>query len=268
MTTLICTLLLAQGVPTDKEAEAAVAAWRAAVKGAVEEARIAALRAALETPHEKVIKAVAEVFTADTEKVRLEAAALLAEVDHPASADALVAALQHNFRRPEVLKVLVASFADLEWQRACPALEGFLARTSQDGVLEALPELIELLGRLGSVSSIGPLASFVDRIQGAKKSDLGGERRLEERALVALASITGQRFRRGSEYEEWWRTNGTALKQTAHRYFWLPKTHERVYVGPFDKPPSDALLVSFRITEPAVGPSRKDRKKLKKDQKP
>jgi hypothetical protein len=260
-------LLLAQAVPADADADRAVAAWRAACAGAMEDARIAALKTALETPHEKVLRAVAEVFTADTEKVRLAAAPAFGEVDHPAAVDALVAALLANYRRPEVLKVLLDALAELGWQRACPALEKLVAQVAAEDVREVLPEVLELLGKLGAVSSIGPLCDLLRKIEGPKKSGWSNERRLHDRALSALAAITGMPFRKGADCEDWWRSNAAALKPTALRVYWLPKTHERVAVAPHEKAPADAVLVWSRLTEPSDAQSKKDRKKRKKDSK-
>jgi HEAT repeat protein len=261
MNAILALLLLAQAVPGEAEADAAVATLKAALVDADENARIAALRKALETPHEKSIKAVAEALSGDIERVRIEIAAALGDVDHPASADALAAAVLKNYRRPDVLKALLAALAELQWQRPCPVLEKLVGQAADNDIREALPDIIDALGALGSTSSLPALFELLHKIEGPRRSGWSNEKRLQDRALAALASITGTDLRRGPDFEEWWRQIGSSMKSSASRVFWLPKTHERVAVGAQERAPADGLLVSSRIAEP------KDRKPAKKKKK-
>ena len=88
-------LLALQALPGEKDAEAAVRDMRAAFAGATPEKRVEAIREALRTPHERVIRAVGDVFdsASEGETVRIGAAAALGDLDHPASVDVLLRAL-------------------------------------------------------------------------------------------------------------------------------------------------------------------------------
>lgn len=260
---LLAALLMVQGAPTEADADAAIKALKAACTGADATGRIAAFEKALETEHEKVIKAVAEVFKSDIENVRVAAAVALAGVDHPASADALVAALQGNLGRSAVVKAVTEALGTLGWQRSCPALEALVDKVGDEDVRAVLPEVANALGQLGSVTSIGPLTGMLKKMQGRGKSPWPNEGQLIQRAEAALRAITGVDQRRGEDYEDWWRVNGPALKTQASRVYWIKKTQERVDVIPSDKAPADALLVFTRISEPA-DPRAQAKKKKKK----
>ena len=263
MMNLFAALLLVQGVPTEADADAAIKAWKAACVGVDATGRITALEKVLETEHEKVINAVAEVFTSDIESVRVAAAVALAGVDHPASADVLVAALQLNLGRSAVVKAVTDSLGALGWQRACPALEALLDKVGHEDVRAVLPEVVSTLGQLGSVSSIGPLAGLLKKMQGPRRAPWPNEKHLIQEAEAALRAITGVPQRKAEDYEEWWRVNGPALKAQASRVFWVKKTQERADVIPSDKAPADALLVSLRITAPADSKAHSKKKKKK-----
>lgn len=225
--------------------------------------RLAAARKALETPHERVIRAVGELLVSDTEEVRIGAAAALADVDHPVSAEVLVRALAANERRAEVVAALSTALVELGWQSACPALEGMLKRVGVAEVRDVLPPVVEALGQLGSASSIDPLLDLLRLFEGPRRAPWKGEAELRRKADAALQAITGYAGRSSRDFDDWWKANRGSIQAGARRAWWLKKTGERVETGSADKAPADALLVATRLVDPPAPRTAKAKKKRK-----
>lgn len=244
-----------QAVPSEKDAEAAVRDMRAAFAGATPENRVKAIRQALRTPHERVIKAVGDVFdsASEGETVRIGAAAALGELDHPSSVDVLLRALAVNGRRPAVVDAVLASLVKLQWQTACPPLESMVKQVATADVRAELPRFIEVLGALGSPSSVEPLQAVLRVLTapGTKRPEWPEARELQRSVEGALRAITGAAdIRRAEEWEPWWKQNRPILLPQAHKVYWIRKTRQRVELLSEERPPADAVLVWVRITPP------------------
>lgn len=260
MSLLLALLLQA----SDKEADEAVRTYRTALAGADAAGRRLAAQQALETAHERVIKAVADLLTGDVEDVRIGVAAALAEVDHPASVDVLVHALGPNEKRPEVVAALCAALVELGWQSACPALEALLRRVGAEEVREILPPVLDALGRLGSATSIEPLLDLIRVFEGPRRAPWKGEKGLQRKAEEALAAVAGYAAKNTREFDDWWKANRPSLLAGARKIWWSKKTGERLETSSADKGPAEALLVSTRLTDPpAAGRAPKPKKKKK-----
>ncbi len=253
---LLCALLQADPEETLRTLKAALGKEDAA-------GRLAAVQKALETPHERVIRAVGELLASETEELRIGAAVALAETDHPVSPEVLLRALAPNERRPEVVAALCAALAELGWQSACPALEGLLKRAGVAEVREILPPVLEALGQLGSASSIDPLLDLLRLFEGPRRAPWKGEAELRRKADAALQAITGYAGRNSRDVEDWWKANRGSLQAGARRTWWMKKTGERVETGSADKAPADAILVATRLVEPPAARPAKAKKKRK-----
>jgi HEAT repeat protein len=246
---------------SDKDADEALKTFKAALAKADAPARTAAAAAALETPHERVIRAVAELLATDTEDVRIGVASALGDTDHPAAVEALVHAMAANEKRPAVASAISTALGELGWQAACPVLEALLRRAGLDDVREFLPPAIEALGRLGSATSVDPLLDLVRLFEGPRRVPWKGEGEIRRKAEAAVVAITGAEGRNSREVEAWWKANATALRAGARKIWWLKKTGERVETGSADKAPPDATLVATRLVEPPAERPAKTKKK-------
>lgn len=253
-------LLLLQA--SDKDAERAVKDFRAALAGSDASSRTAFAAKALETPHERVVRAVAELLAGDTDDVRIGVATLLGETDHPASADALVRALAQNEKRPEVASAIARALGELGWQSACPALEALLKRAEAEDVRAFLPAVLDALGRLGSPGSLEPLLDLLRLVEGPRRAPWAGEPELRIRAALALAAITGVRGRDAREFEEAWKAQQEKVRAGAKKTWWLKKSGERTELPAAEKGPADTLLVATRYVDPP--PERRARLRRKK----
>jgi len=249
MCALLLFLMLAQDpVPTDKDGEAAWRKLKEDCAKATIEGKIAAIQEAAKTEHEKVLKAIGEMMLSEADPVRIAAAAALGAADHPASADALAAAVLPNLRREEVLPAILKAIAELGWQTPVGKLNDLLAKVAESEIRAVLPNMIDTLGKLGSASSVDPLIDLLLKLEnGGRRNPWPNEGPMRREAEQAIRAITGMDFRRVTEWQPWWSTNQEALRQKMTRTFWLKKTQDRVEVTPIEKAPADSLLVASRL---------------------
>jgi PBS lyase HEAT-like repeat-containing protein len=264
MLSLLLLAVLAQDpVPTDKDGEFAVRKLKDECAKASIDGKIAALLEAVKTEHEKVLKAIGEMMLTEADPVRIAAAAALGGADHPASAEALVAAVVPNLRREEVLPAILKAIGELGWQTAAGRLNDLLSKVADADVRAAMPGVVATLGQLGSPSSIDPLIDLLLKLEGGKKNPWPNEGQLRREAESALRAITGMDIRRVADWQPWWHANQEILRQKMSRTFWLKKTQDRVDVTATEKSPADGVLVASRLPgfTPTAAASPKKKKK-------
>lgn len=256
-TLLLAALLLAQDpaatteLPTDKDAEAAVKTYRDASKDASnDDARLEAVRAALEVRHEKTIKAVQDLLTTGSDKLRVGVALALGDTDHPASVDVLKAAIGPNSKKPLALAAIAKALGTLGWESAAGPLNDLVKKAGDEEIREALPDVIDALGAIGSVTSIDPLIDLIRKFEGPRRNPWPNEGELRSSAQAALRAITGGTGGKANEWDDYWKTNKNDLLAAAQKTWWNRKTGERVTQGVADKAPADSLVVSVRLTDP------------------
>jgi HEAT repeat protein len=255
-------LLLAQSLPTEKEADTAVQVLRGVLAGGGLEARSSAVVEALKVEHEKVIKAVGEALGSEADPVRIAAAQALAEVDHPASVEALVRGLAANERRVEVATAITTALGQLGWESGAAPLHDLVRRVGNEDARAILPGALEALGRIGAASSVEVLFELLRKLQAGKRAAWPNEGELNRSALNALAAITGgPALKKIDDWEDWWKANREALAAGAVRTYWLRKVHERIFVAASERAPADAIHVSTRISPPPAAPAARKKKK-------
>lgn len=260
---LLAAILMQDAPPTDKEGEAAARKLREDAAKSSIEGKIAAIQEALKTEHEKVIKVVGEMMLTEADSVRVAAAGALSAVDHPASAEALVAAVLPNLRREDVHPAIFKAIGDLGWQTAAGRLNDLLLKVGDTDTRAALPGAIGALGQLGSATSIDPLIDLLEKLEnGGRKNPWPNEGALRRSAEDALRAITGLDIRKVADWNSWWRSNQEILRNKVLRTYWVKKTQDRVDVAPVEKAPSDSVLVASRLHS-AAAPVAKKKKKSK-----
>jgi len=264
---MFCLLCPQDAVFTDKDAEEAVRKMKADFEGASIEKRIAAVQEALKIEHERVIRAVGDLFVKEPNPIRVAAARALAEADHPASAEVLLKALAANQNRVEVFPEIVKALGALGYQSACPPLHELVKKSGDPDVLVMLPEVIDALGALGSLTSVDPLIDFLRKMEG-RRNPWVNEAQLRVSTDRALAAITGQAFRRSLDWDNYWRQNAEFLKAGVTRTYWLRKSQGRIDVNLRDKTPPDSVFVAARAVpvqaKPAEDPQREARREARR----
>ena len=267
MTLLLAALLLQEAAPTDKEGEAAAHKLREDAAKASIEGKIAAIHEALKTEHERVIKVVGEMLVTEADPVRIAGANALGAVDHPASADVLVAAIAPNLHREEVMPAIFKAIGELGWQSAVKTLNDLVPKVGEPEVRAILPPALTALGQLGSLSSVEPLTELLMKLEnGARRNPWPNEGAMRRNAEEALRQITGQSFNKVTAWDPWWRENKDALQAKLIRVYWNRKTQTRLDVAPGEKTPADSILVAARLhpSPSAAGDTTaKKKKKLK-----
>ncbi len=259
---LILSLLCSQdGLFTEKDADDALKKMKADFEGAAIEKRAAAVQEALKIEHEKVIRAVAEVFTKEPNPVRVAAAKALAEVDHPASVEALLKAMAANQNRAEVMPEILKALGALGYQSACPALHEYVKKVGDPDVRLFLPEVIDVLGRLGCVASVDPLVDLLRKMEGGRRNSWLNEVQLLRGTEQALQAILGQNLRRSLDWDNYWRQNAEFLKAGMTRTYWLKKNQGRIDAGPQEKAPADSVFVAARLFAPQAQGAQGDERR-------
>jgi HEAT repeat protein len=248
MTSLLLLALLAQGaVPTEKEAEKA---WQKLKEDCTKtdvKDRVAAVKEALKTHHEKIIKAMEELLNGDSDPVRLAIAETLGTVDHPATADVLNAGLQPNVRKPEVYKAILKTIGELGWQSAVSKLNDLLPRYTDGEINAVLPEILGTIGQLRSLSSVDPLIDLLLKMETPIKKAGPNDEAIQREAEVALRGILGEDFKKSADWRQWWTAYKGDLRGMLLRTYWVRKTQTRVQLQPADKVPLDGVLVGSRL---------------------
>ncbi|MHC4607675.1 MAG: HEAT repeat domain-containing protein, partial [Planctomycetota bacterium] len=220
--------------------------YKKAAKEKEEAARIAAIEQAVRTRHDKIIRAIGNALLHDTDNVRIAAAKALGTADHPTSVDVLVAALEVNRKKPDVLQAIAAALGALGWQKGALALHVLLENPGEANVRESLEAIVDALGSIGSASSVEPLIDLLALTRGRRR--LG--RNVERRINAALAAITGGDKDDAKSWKEWWKGNKNRLFEVSKSIYWSKKTYERTEVPRGEKAPKDALLVVVRLVDP------------------
>ncbi len=254
---------LQEGLPTAKEADEALRRLKSDFAGASVEVKVAAVQEALAVRHEKVIRAMADVLAGEASAVRVAAVQVLSGIDHPASAEVLTKAMPANQARFEVLKEILSALGELGYQSACPALHQYVARSGDPHVQAFLPDVVDALGRLGSLASVDPLLELLRKLEG-QKHNWPNAVVLHKSTERALHAITGLDVRRAFDWETWWRNSAALVKVQQTRTYWLKETWQRIDVAPLEKAPAqEMVLVAARLVPAA--PEAEDRERRKEE---
>ncbi|MHC4607676.1 MAG: HEAT repeat domain-containing protein [Planctomycetota bacterium] len=251
--------------PTDEQVKKAISEFKKYYKEAEEDWMVMeAMNDALKVRHEKVIKTVGTLLVSDNDGIRVQVAKALAKIDHPASAEVLLKSLGPNRDLGEVYKTIIRSLGELGWELGARTLHQLLGRLSSLADRQAMPHILAALGQIRSAGSIGPLLSFVYRME---VSDLKEAYSLKAGAMAALTAITGGKARSGAEWEAWWSKNKNDILKGAVNVYWVKETQKRVPVRKEDKAPKGWLKVVTLLGEEQPPPLPEDESKKKKKKK-
>ena len=274
ITTLLFALILqdagANTAPTDKDAEAAIKVFKEAAGAAnvSDDNKITAAKEALKVRHERVIKTVGELLNDPSDKVRVAIALALSEADHPAAVDVLSAALAANEKRPMTLAAVAKGLGTLAFEAAAPKLNEYVKRVGDDDIRAALPDIMNAMGAIGSLTSIDALTGLLHKLEGPRRNPWGNEGELLKACRAALNAITGiSESGKVNDWEDQWKAAKAGAMAGAKTTYWNKKTQERTTIGSTEKAPADSIIVNVRITDPPApdtkGKDGQPRKKKK-----
>ena len=212
------------GPATDEEADAAVAAFKKAMSGAIPSAQATALKELGKVRHEKVIRAIVPWLRTSNVDVAATAAFQLGELDHSVSADSLVAAIEPHAKHPMVLAAIFDALGKLGYESTSPVLVKLIDRSSDDDWRKPLEDVFAAIGRIGSENAVDPLLDWRRKNGGfgggggRRFGGGGGEMsgaKLRAACDKALKDITGGDEETTSDWEKWWRANRADLHAAA-----------------------------------------------------
>ena len=238
---------LAQSVPSEAQVETA---WRKLKEECVKTevpARVAAVKDALQTHHERIIKAMEELLKGDSDPVRLAIAETLVTVDHPASADVLFTSLASNYKKTDVAKAILKSLGELGYESQVSRLNGLLDRYGDGEVQPIMCEIVGTVAAIRNLSSVDPLLNLLSKIEKPTGKAASNEEAVRREVEVALNIILGEDFTKVADWKQWWTAYKPDLQAMVLKTYWVRKTQARVQVKPGEKAPADSILVWTRL---------------------
>jgi len=248
-----------------EECRKAVEAYHASVKGAAESARLVAIDTLGKHHCVPAIAALAPLLESPEEQIRLAAIRALGGMDHLEAVEALVAELPswESTKNP-TMDALLKALQILDWEAGAEALNGLLTKYHDKGLIDELKPIIQLLGSLGSSTSVAPLLTLLEHAENEANASRSGRTRsagnpklkaLEGPIKAALQSITGGNEPTYRKWKEWWGENRDRLFASAMLVFhcretgkrWEQKAGEVMACPNHDKPEKDGQLVKTRL---------------------
>lgn len=209
---------------TDEEAEAALTVFKKAMTSDLVSAQMAAVREVAKVRHERIIRAIVPYLRSPHQDVATSTALQLVELDHPLSADSLVAAIAPNDKRPVVLGAIFNSLGKLGYESAAAPLVTLLDKSNEDGWKKVLEEGIDAIGHIGSAKAVDPILDWRRKTasggwgggrRGPGGGGPGGGGKLWAATDRALKSITGGDEETTADWEKWWKINRVDLQAAA-----------------------------------------------------
>lgn len=247
MMILMLLALFAQTPPTEAQVETA---WRKLKEDSAKTevpARVAAVKEALQTHHERIIKAMEELLKGDSDPVRLAIAETLVTVDHPASADVLIASLSVNYKKTDISKAILKSIGELGYDTAASKLNDLMGRYGDGEVQPIMPEIVAAIASLRNLSSVDPLLTLLGKLETRTGKPQQNEEAVKREVEIALNVILGEDFTKAADWKQWWTAYKPDLQAMLLRTYWIRKTHQRAQMKPGEKAPADSVLVWSRL---------------------
>jgi len=247
MMSVLLLALLTQQVPTETQVDAA---WRKLKEECAKTdvpARVAAIKEALQTHHEKIIKAMEELLKGDSDAVRMAIAETLVTVDHPATADVLIACLASNYKKTDVAKAILRSIGELGYETAASKLNDLIGRYGDGEIQPIMPEIVGTIAAIRSLSSVDPLLTLLLKMEKPTGKAQPNEEAVKREVEVALNVLLGEDFTKVADWKQWWTAYKPDLQGMLLKTYWIKKTHQRIQLKPGEKAPADVVLVWSRL---------------------
>lgn len=217
---LIATALLFPALAggDEKAADEAIALFKAAYRNPSAPARAAAVTELAKTRHEKVVKHLAPLVSADANPVRIEAAKGLgtfADFKKQVTPLLLASLGGPNTKEPEVQAAIYEALGNLDDNAALPAIH----RAFEDKDAKVAKAALAAAGMIRSVSSVDVIIDLMKKLEKHADTDSsggfgrfgGGTDPNKERAkevlpacIKAMQAITKEKWTTSKEWQIWW----------------------------------------------------------------
>lgn len=202
----------------EAEAKARVEALRTALKGTDAAAKAGAIDACGKSPHPMTAGALAPLLGDASDDIRGAAAAALGRmVSLPDAAKALHSGLAANAKKAPVEKAIFSALESVGDASSVAVVSEWVLdyRSKKDeDVVSMVDSAIACLGGLKFKASVRALMEIQKKIEvssGPGKRGSASPPR-DKRPSDALGRLTGQKFTKAAEWEEWWKKTEATLK--------------------------------------------------------
>lgn len=264
LVTLMSAGILHAAQEDEEECKRALEAFRTEYKGATEAGRVAAVQGLQRHMCEKSVGILGPMLTGEAAAVRVAAAKVLGTFDHPKAVEALTLAVKPNAERRDELVAIANALETLGWEAGALALNSLLSDHHDKDVIGGIDELVKVLGKMASPTSVEPLIKLLQHAENESKGvrrgkgKIGGNKQME--ALIApvrkaLQEITGGTATSPEGWEDSWKANRERLlaestlvywcKGTGKR--WAQKAGEAQECPHHDKKMKDGQLIAVRL---------------------
>lgn len=201
--------------PSQKDADARVAALKEAYKGDSEETKKDAIAACADCPHPAVAAALAPLLTSGTDEYRIAVAQVLGKMPRLAeAAKALHAGMKPNEKQDKVLRAVFEGIARVNHSSSVAVLEKWIDDRLDLRDSEEVPGVIlafDVLGFLKHKASVEVILDLCNKkkVSGWNAGTGGGYKmKCGRHAEAALVRLTGQEAFGDLElWKDWWKKN-------------------------------------------------------------
>lgn len=267
MSILLSLLLLTQveGGESKEDSHKAVEAFHSAMKGAAEAAKLVAIDTLAKHHCVAAIGALAPLLESPEEQVRLAAVRALGGMDHLEAVEALTSEIStwESSKNP-TFDAMLKALQTLDWEAGAEPLHSLLGKYHEKGMIDEMKPVIQVLGSLGSSTSVAPLLTLLEHAENEANGGRVGKTRsssnpklkaLEGPIKAALQAITGGNEPNYRKWHDWWQENRDRLMSSATLVFHCRMTGKRfeqkagepMACPNHDKPEKDGQLVKTRL---------------------
>jgi HEAT repeat protein len=258
-------LVQAQSGESKEDCRKAVDEFHAAMKGAAEPGRVAAIDALAKHHCVPAVAALAPLLQSPEEPIRVAACHALGAMDLLEAVEAVVAELPSwESSKNNTFDAMLKALQTLDWEAGAEPLHGLLSKFHEKGMIDEMKPIIQTLGALGSSTSVAPLLQLLEHAENESNGGRVGKTRstanpklkaLEGPIRAALQSITGGNEPTYRKWKDWWQENRDRLIASAMVVYhcrltgkrWEQKSGEAIACPYHDKPDKDGQVVKTKL---------------------
>jgi len=211
----------------EREIDKALAEFRKTYSGKDFE-RADAMKKLSGMKHEKVVQEVAKFATTDTDIVREVAIGVLAELNHPKSAEALAAAFKVNLTNKKILEALLKAMEKMQWDVLILGSTALVDDFVKDATTEKstmIWTLMQTMKKVRAIVALEPMIKLLKKTEEmAKANPAEGNVKFKEENILVLKGLSGQNFTTHKDWESWYKQASAQLQQNAIIVHWCEKS--------------------------------------------
>lgn len=241
-TVLLLTLFVSLPAPTqddaderkkerefEREIDKALAEFRKTYAGKDFE-RADAMKKLAGMKHEKVVQEIAKFVATDSDIVREVAIGILADLNHPKSAEALAAGFKVNLANKKIVETLLKAMEKMKWDVLILGSAALIDDFVKDATTEKstmIWTLMQSMKKVRALVAIEPMIRLLKKTEDmAKQNPAEGNVKFKDENIAVLKGLSGQNFATHKDWETWSKQALAQLQQNAIIVHWCEKSWE------------------------------------------